>query len=171
MKIKKLRLIRQLVTALGFFALAQTAHAALIVQSAVSGGGPFHYEFSVANSGPTDVVLMSLNAPTLDPLIAGSLVTPSGFSASYDSILGIVDFFEDTALFAIGTTFSGFGFDSNAGPVSSFFDIFTELDVTGQTLTGRVNRIPEPTTLALIALIAVMLPRVRGQRVAFPQSI
>ena len=159
-----LGLIRKCGAALGFLAMAQVAHAGLIVESAVSGGGPFHYEFSIENSGPEEFAILSLNAPTFDPLIAASLVVPMGFLGSYDSGLGIVDFLEDTALFSVGPKLSGFGFDSAAGPVSSFFDVFTALDSNGNELTGQVAHIPEPTTLALIVLGGVVLTRVRGQR-------
>ena len=162
-----LGLIRKCGAALGFLAMAQAAHAGLIVESAVSalGGGLFHYDFSIENSGPTDVLIVSiLNAPLADPDIDASLMTPAGFSANYDPGLGIVDFLEDTALFSVGPKLSGFGFDSAAGPVSSFFDVFTALDLNGHELTGQVAHIPEPTTLALIVLGGVVLTRVRGQR-------
>ena len=156
--------IRKFGAVLGFLAMTQAAHAGLIVESAASGGGPFHYEFSVENSGPEEFAILSLNAPTFDPFIAASLVVPTGFLASYDSGLGIVDFLADTALFGVGPKLSGFSFNSETGPVSSFFDVFTALDSAGNELTGQVARIPEPTTLALITLGGVVLTCGRGRR-------
>jgi hypothetical protein len=135
--------------------MSGAVEAALIVEATVSsiGGGAFHYDFSITNSGPEDVVLVTLNAPLGDPLIDPSLVFPAGFFASYDSGLGFVDFLEDTDLFGAGTTKSGFGFDSGSGP-SGFFDVFTALTTQGDTLIGQVqqNVIPEPGTVALLAL-------------------
>src|ERR1043165_6568316 len=57
------------------------------------GGGLYEYDFSILNTGPEDIVLVTItDAPLGDPLIAGSLVTPPGFLSSYDSGLGFVDF-------------------------------------------------------------------------------
>jgi hypothetical protein len=158
-------LIRKGSAVLGFLVMAQAAHAGLIVQSAVSAasGGGFHYEFSIENSGPEEFAILSLNAPTLDPLIAASLVVPMGFTAFYDAGLGFVDFLADIS-FGVGPQLSGFGFDSEAGPLAGFFNVFTALDLAGNEFTGRVAPIPEPTTLALIAFGGVLLTGSRARR-------
>jgi hypothetical protein len=124
----------------------------LLVEPTVTspGGGVFHYEFAITNNTLEDVAIVSLvDAPSGDPLIGGSLMTPTGFQASYDSPLGIVDFLADVA-FGIGTTESGFAFDSTAAPGSGFLRTFEALTVNGTFLTGRVQGIPEPGTLTLL---------------------
>ena len=73
------------------------SRAALLVEATVDGigGGLFHWEFQVSNSGPEDVVIVSLEAPPGDTAIPGSLSAPAGYQAAYDAGLGIVDFIED----------------------------------------------------------------------------
>jgi hypothetical protein len=136
---------------------APSLSQALIITAKVAptGGGLFHYDFSITNDGLEDVVLASIvDAPTGDADIDNTLFAPAGFLASYDSGLGIVDFLSDADLFAVGTTKKGFGFDSSSGPTDGFFDVFTALTINGDELAGQVQQqvIPEPSTIALLAL-------------------
>ncbi len=143
-----------LAVALCVFFTASAAHATLIVEATVTPiGGLFHYDFSVTNNAAEDVVIVSItDAPVGDPFIDPSLVAPVGFLASYDSGLGFVDFLEDTDLFGVGTTKSGFMFDSASGPTATTFSTFEALTVQGNLLTGqiRTNVIPEPGTITLL---------------------
>lgn len=143
-----------------------------IVQSNVTpiGGGLFHFEFSVTNNTIDDIVLVSVDVPTGDASIGATLLAPLGFLASYDSGLGIIDFLEGTDLFSVGTTITGFSFDSVLGPGNGEFDDFSGLTVNGDTFSGTVETIvvaavPEPSPVALVALGAAVLIglRVRHQ--------
>ncbi len=136
-----------------FFSTA--AEAALTVEATVTPlAGSFLYEFSVMNTGPDDVVLVSIvDAPLGDPLIDPTLTAPVGYLASYDDGLGIVDFLEDTGLFAVGTTTSGFGFESLSAPAPGVFRSFEAFEFDGDFLAGDVQTtiIPEPSTLVGVA--------------------
>jgi hypothetical protein len=140
------------------------AWAVPIVQSNVTpiGGGLFHFEFSVTNDSIDDIVLVSIDAPPGDASIGATLLAPLGFLASYDSGLGIIDFLEGTDLFSVGTTITGFSFDSNMGPGNGAFDDFSGLTVDGDTFSGTVettvvSAVPEPSTAASVAVGAAVL--------------
>ena len=121
------------------------AHAALNVSAVVSpaGGGLFHYVFTIQNTGPDDVAIVSVDAPINDTFIDPSLTFPAGFLASYDPLLGFVDFLEDTDLFASGTIVTGFAFDSASGPTAGSFLEFEALTVNGDKITGNVTLVSE----------------------------
>lgn len=136
-----------------------SAGAGPILQSSVTplGGSLFHYEFSVTNNTADDIVVVSIDAPTGDATIGATLVAPPGFMAGYDPGLGSIDFLEDTDLFSVGSTISGFAFDSTFGPLNGKFENFTALTLNGDTLSGNVETtvvgsVPEPGSLALLAL-------------------
>ena len=80
-----------------------------------------------------------------------------------------VDFAEGLtgSLFGIGTTISGFNFDSMFGPMANF-QVFQALDISGKGSTGQVQTIfiPEPGTMALLAagLFAFVPGVARGVR-------
>lgn len=167
MKLRTLqKRLRDLLMICAVLGISHNAQALLIVNSTVSPGmvGPFHWEFSVENTGPTDFVIVSLDAPTLDPFIGPTLMVPAGFVGLYDEVLGFVDFLEDTMTFTLGTI-TGFSFDSSEGFNSSFFDVFTAIDIDGNTLLGEVSRsvVPEPATLSLLLvgglLAGLLTPR------------
>jgi hypothetical protein len=143
--------LRDLLMVCAVLGMSHHAQALLIVNSAVSPGmvGPFHWEFTVENTGPTDFVIVSLNAPTADPFIGMTLIAPAGFLSAYDSVLGFVDFFEDTLNFAAGTLTAGFSFESSAGPGDGYFNVFTAIDTDGNVINGAV---PEPISVSLVAL-------------------
>ncbi len=121
------------------------AHAALDVSAVVSpaGGGLFYYTFTIQNTGPDDVAIVSVDAPINDTFIDPSLTFPVGFLASYDPLLGFVDFLEDTDLFASGTIVDSFAFDSASGPTAGSFQKFEALTVNGDKITGNVSLVSE----------------------------
>lgn len=107
--------------------------------SVTPSSGVFNYALTARNTGLVDVTLLSLvDAPPGDALINSSLFTPPGFLGLYDSGLGIIDFLEDTSLFAAGTTIGGFGFSSLSG-TGTYFTRFEALDVEGGLISGRIN--------------------------------
>ena len=138
-----------------------TARAALMVDLTTSplGGGIYQYTFTIANTGPDDVAIVSIvDAPLADPLIDPTLTWPVGFLASYDGGLGFVDFLEGTSLFSVGTSFSGFSFQSEAVP-GFYFTEFTALTVNGEQLSGSVNQtitVPESGGTAVFALLGLL---------------
>jgi hypothetical protein len=133
--------------------------AAVFVSGAVTPlGGSFHYDFSVENTGPEDYVIVSLtDAPLADPLIDPSLAAPTGFGASYDPGLRIVDLLEDSSFFAAGSLTSGFSFESLAGP-SDAFSSFEALSLLGDSLSGEVDLtiIPEPAWTGLLVSFGLL---------------
>lgn len=143
------------------------AQAALILDATITGPSPhFHYEYSVENTGPEEIVIVSIvGVPLGDPDIGPSLTAPAGFLASYDSGLGIVDFLADAGLFAAGTTVSGFSFDSFAPPGAV---TFTALGSLGETFAGATEgpvgaAIPEPVSGLLLGLGLGLLARRTGR--------
>ncbi|OHB74976.1 MAG: hypothetical protein A2W31_11925 [Planctomycetes bacterium RBG_16_64_10] len=134
------------------------SRASLLVEATVTPlVGSFQYDFSIENTGPDDVVIVSIvDAPLADPIIDPTLVTPVGFFGSYDSGLGVVDFLEDTELFAAGTTTGGFSFQSLSGPSNSF-TVFEALTPLGGFITGSVNQtvVPEPAALTICCALGL----------------
>jgi MYXO-CTERM domain-containing protein len=155
---------RPIAIAATLLALAQPARA-LLVDATVEplGTGGFRWQITIENDGLDDVAIVSLlGGPLDDAAVEPSLAAPAGFLALYDPALGIVDFLEDTALFAAGLTLGGFGFDSAAGPEA--FGTFEALTVAGDLVAGDVaiTLIPEPHSAALVALgLGALLARAR----------
>jgi hypothetical protein len=140
-------------------ALAAPAMAAPIVVPTVTPAGPlFHYDYSITNEVPgEDIILVTIAVPPMDATLT-NLFAPQGFMALYDPVLGLVDFLPQLgspALFAVGTTLGGFGFDSANPPVPGTFEAVT---LSGAVLTGQTDApgtpgvIPEPATMTLLAL-------------------
>jgi len=148
---------------------SSVAEAVLTVDATVTPlVGSFLYEISITNTGPEDIVIVSIvDAPIGDPLIDPSLMFPAGFFASYDGGVGIVDFLEDTSLFAAGTTTSGFSFESSAAPGPGVLSSFEALSDVGDFFTGNVQTtvvsvggggsVPEPSTVVagILGLFAI----------------
>jgi hypothetical protein len=162
-----MRLLRRTLAGLGAalaLLVAPAAEAALLVSDAVTPFGTgSHHELTVTNTGPADVVLVSiLDSPLADALIDASITAPVGYLALYDPGLGIVDFLEGTALFGAGTSVSGFSFDSGVAPGAPFFTSFEAITVAGDLLAGTVDtRVPGPGSLAAVALGTLLLGMAR----------
>lgn len=156
--------IPKLFALIGVLLAAETAQAGLAVSltSTPLGGGVFSYQYSIANSGPEDLAVVSITDAALgDPLIGATLQTPAGFLGSYDPGLGIVDFLSDTSVFGAGTILSGFGFMSMSSALNQFMT-FEALSLNGSLITGTVDLIASPVPeagtfwvagLGLVALV------------------
>lgn len=136
-------------------------HAQVSLPSTVafnSGTGIYTYSYSVVNNGP-DFDLAIVNVPVASASNLTNLTSPSGFSISFDSGVGIVSFFEDSdpgtlPTFSPASTRGLFSFTSAVGPASVIFDA---LDAVGNTFTGTtVSPVPEPGTLSLLMLAALV---------------
>jgi hypothetical protein len=131
------------------------------------GNGLYHYDYTVANNGTTDLLDVAIDVAAMPDAIQ-NLMAPDGFQTSFDSGLGIVDFLADSHTFTAGGSLSGFAFDSPFGPTDS---TFTTLDVNGDTFTGATaapTGVPEPGGVALLGAAAttgiVALRRRRAAR-------
>jgi hypothetical protein len=150
---------------LAFAFVANAAAASVIVNVSFlpTGTGTFLYSVAVTNDGPDDLSIVSLSdGPTFDSLIDTSLMSPTGFLASYDSGSGFVDFIEDTSAFTSGGTVASFTFESMAAPGSAF-TMFEALDINGGSISGLTTLIPEPASsgLAVLTLLPFALRRRR----------
>lgn len=143
---------------------ALAANAQVTVDALVTPlGGSTRYEITIGNNTLADLAIVSLtDAPPGDSLIGSTLVAPSGFLASYDGGLGIVDFLADTGSFSPGSSVAGFVFESHFG-VDSFFSVFAAIDIFGVPYSGNVHitqgsPVPEPgMTLAGLGVVGCLL--------------
>ncbi len=150
----------QLLLLTGLIAPAQ----ALQIQSlATDLGGLFHYDVTVLNDDPIpELLLVSISdAPLGDGLIESSLTAPSGFLASYNAGLGLLDFIADTTpIFPSGPT-GLFSFDSSAPPDAAL-TTYEAIDLSGELFTGTVDSrlvraVAAPGVPALFTLGLVLL--------------
>lgn len=149
------------------FALVASANASVIVNIDYSptGTGTFLYSVSITNNTLNDLSIVSIiDAPIGDSLISPSLMSPSGYLASYDGGAGIVDFIEGSSSFSVGSTFGVFSFESSALP-NTAFTMFEAVDIIGGSISGMTTIVPEPATFSLAAL-AVLPPILRRRRLA-----
>ena len=150
---------------LGLFLLGASApaQATLIVNEAATpiGGGVFHYDLSVSNSGPLEIAIVTVNAALADALLDATRAAPAGFLALYDGAFGLLDLVADTGSFGVGSTIGGFSFDTRVAPGSGFFDVFTAIDIAGNIVDGVVQRVPEPMSGSLVGLGLVVAARAR----------
>ena len=152
------------------------AHALMIQGTATADAGVFHYAVSMVDNTLDNLTFVTfLDAPLADPSIAGSLVAPAGFQASYDSILGLLDFFADLGFSFDKPNTRPFTFDSLADPSSAFtsaqgLDDFLNpvpVDAVNITLVGN-GRVPVPGGLPLLGLGVGLLAICRRQAPAAP---
>ncbi len=136
--------------------LASPSNADVIVDASVTPqAGSFLYDISITNTEAEDLAFVSFfDAPGGDPLIEPSLIVPLGFLASYDGILGFLDFLGDTAVFPAGGTVGGFRFQSLSGPDQSF-RMVEAFSVNGTPFAGLVQTtvVPEAGTLGAAAAL------------------
>lgn len=165
-RLRSLRPAALALCVLGGLGLASPPSAAALsvdVLATLQGDGSYLYDVSIVNDGATDVILVSIvDAPVGDATIAATLTAPAGHIASYDGGFGIVDFLEDTSVFAAGTTTPGFSFRSQSAPGPGIFATFEAYDVNLQFLSGGVDvtLVPEPDTLILLAAALAAAARI-----------
>lgn len=129
-----------------------------------SGTNLYTYSYSVENTGPMDLALVSIPASASANVFGIS--PPPGFSLTFDPIQGFISLFEDSDIlteqtFAAGSINSPFQFTSALAPGSV---TYTAFDVGGDEFTGSVIApIPEPSALILagITFLAVSARRRR----------
>lgn len=143
--------------------LASQAHAAslLVNVNATDLGGTYRYDFTLSNTGSTNIVFVDIGGTAVgEQLIADSLTTPAEFVGSYDSGLGKVSFLEGSSTFSAGNSFNGFSFETAMAPGAAFSSIGA-LDEFGGTVSVTV--IPEAgvSLLGLASLAAFAAKRRR----------
>jgi hypothetical protein len=92
-----------------------------------------------------------------------NLMAPAGFLSAYEQSIGRLDFLADTSAFTAGATTSGFSFDSATLLSPTTYTALNNNGIeyqqpsTGVTFPGTTVLVaaPEPTTLALIALMGI----------------
>jgi hypothetical protein len=125
----------------------------ITVTDVVTPIGPlFQYDYTVSD-GTGQLAVLDI-AVTPGQSITG-LTGPGGptdFETAYDSVLGLVSFLENDAVFT-STPESGFIFDSPVGPESSSFDVTLFDGTTGTgSVQAPVGSVPEPGSLGLCAI-------------------
>ena len=137
---------------------AQTTRATAIVSRTTTplAGGIFQYDFSIFNSGPQEIVIMTiLDAPTMDPLISPTLTAPSGFLIDYDFWLGLVSFAANLDSFTAGSTKGLFSLQSSADP-STNFKMFEAFTLSGDIEHGTISGVPDAGNTLLMASLGLM---------------
>lgn len=133
-----------------------TSQAAVTLNSSFnldSGTNLYTYSYTVENTGPQDLALISI--PSSAAANIAGISTPTGFSLTFESFQGFINLTEDSDLFtdqtfAVGATLSPFQFTSALAPGTV---TFTAFDAEGNEFTGSaVAPIPEPSSLLLVGL-------------------
>ncbi len=133
-----------------------TSQAAVTINSSFnldSGTNLYTYSYSVLNTGPADLGLISILGNSAANIAGVS--TPTGFSLTFDAFQGFISFTEDSDLFtdqtfAGGSTVSPFQFTSALAPGTV---TFTAFDIEGTEFTGStIAPVPEPSSLLLVGL-------------------
>lgn len=133
-----------------------SSQAAVTINSSFnldSGTNLYTYTYSIENSGPQVLALISIPG-NATANIAGVL-TPTGFSLNFDAFQGFISFTEDNDVttdqsFAVGLTISPFQFTSPLAPGTV---TFTAFDIEGTEFTGStIAPIPEPSSMLLVSL-------------------
>ena len=117
--------------------------------------GLYRYNYTITNNSLNELIDVTIHINS-GPVL--NLTAPTGYSTNYDVNLGLVDFLENTSVFATGTPVSGFFFDSPLAPTRfGVFDALTadslggSASFTGTTLAPS----PEPGSIALLGAAAV----------------
>ncbi len=158
--------------------------------TAVSGGFGFGLDFTLAagappSAGPARLLDILLGYRVGGGSLIGASVALAGSAATVDGAVTAITnvcadglfsgFFNcggaSAGLVAVTTESFAMPFDSALLPISSFFDVFTEITLDGglnggATLTGPVSNrfaVPEPATSAL-AIVALLGLGITGRR-------
>ena len=130
--------------------------------------GLYRYNYTITNNSPVELIDVAIHINS-DPVL--NLTAPTGYSTNYDVNLGLVDFLENTSVFATGTPVSGFFFDSPLAPTRfGVFDALTANNIGGSaSFSGpTLAPSPEPGSLALMGAAAIssafLLRRKRSRR-------
>jgi hypothetical protein len=126
--------------------------------------GLYHYAYSITNNTPDDAFLIDIPVAA-SPSAIENLTAPSGFTAAFDSGLGLVSFLEDSSFFS-STPESGFSFDSLEGPGNVLFSATVLSSSTNSIYTvsgGTLAPVPEPRWLPGFALLACLCLPVFGR--------
>ena len=115
--------------------------------------GIYHYNYSISNTTPDDLLDVDIHVPTGDNA-AFNIVTPTGFLSSPDTVMGLVGFQEDTSFFT-ATPLSGFAFDSVYSPNTSVEDSYYALNGLTMVSSNVLAPVPEPGSMALIGSFGV----------------
>jgi hypothetical protein len=144
-----------------------TADQVVVAPTVTPIAGGYEYAYTITNNTPDDPFIIDIPVPA-DPAAVTDLTAPLGFTAAFDSGLGLVSFLEDTNFFT-STPQSGFFFDSPDGPGSVMFQAtLLSIDTGGlYTLSGptMAPAVPEPAYLWLCLLpVLAWLPMHRRAR-------
>ncbi len=151
----KLPLLSCALAALSAFTSQGTAAAVITANVSFNAGtSKYLYSYSITNTGlMEDLALITVAGDPLGALM--DTMAPSGFSLTFDSSQGSINFTEDTSIitpqtFGPGTTVTGFSYTSIFSPTSTAYSAF---DSAGTEFTGFTSApIPEPTGLTLLTL-------------------
>lgn len=144
-----------------------TADQVVVAPTVTPIAGGYEYSYTITNNTPDDPFIIDIPVPA-DPAAVTDLTAPVGFTAAFDSGLGLVSFLEDTNFFT-STPQSGFFFDSPDGPGSVTFQATVISTDTGglYTVSGpTMAPVPEPAYLSLCILpvLAWLQMRRRSRR-------
>ncbi|HZO92119.1 MAG TPA: PEP-CTERM sorting domain-containing protein [Chthonomonadaceae bacterium] len=117
--------------------------------------GLYHYDYSIFNDTAEELAIVSIGVLP-GPNTVLNPTAPTGYQASYDSGLGIVDFLPELGAggFDPGSTVNGFLFDSPIPPGQSSFSALTASGVPIMGITQAP--VPEPQSLALLGAAAAV---------------
>lgn len=146
-----------IVSALCLAFLPGIVHAQVMVTPTVTqlANGVYHYDYTISNNTNNDLFDVTIHVL---PGVATALnvMAPIGFKGFYtDSVLGLVDYTEDSAFFT-ATPLSGFTYDSFIAPHASIYDAnqfdFGAGNIVTTTST-TLAAVPEPGSQALLGFL------------------
>jgi hypothetical protein len=150
-------------------ALTERTQAAAIITSNVSfdiGTSLYLYSYSVQNTGPLDLILVTVPANPSSNVLG--IMAPVGFDLTFDPSQGWLNLNEDSNIFtdqtfASGSTVAPFDFRSALAPGTVTYSAF---DVGGNEFTGSVMApVPEPSASLLGGLVGMATCLKRRRRI------
>lgn len=158
----KSTIARALLIPLGLMTLSgitEKAAGAAVLTSSVTfdiGTSLYQYTYSLRNTGPLDLILVSIPADPRSAVVGSS--APVGFALTFDPSGGWVNFNEDNDIFteqtfAPSSTVAPFRFSSRLAPGTVNYTAF---DTAGTEFGGTTQSpVPEPSVSLLGALLAL----------------